>query len=150
MRKEILIVIISGVVLGILVAFGIFRANSALKDEPAGSIAEKLTVKNETPEPVKSDSTFTIARPEENDVITESSVAIAGITSPSSWITIMTEEDDYIIQTDTSGSFEQEVELQSGINQMSIHSFGQDGVEHNQILTVVQSSEFENSESGEE
>ncbi|KKR30830.1 hypothetical protein A2715_01875 [Candidatus Woesebacteria bacterium RIFCSPHIGHO2_01_FULL_39_32] len=139
MRKEILIAIVVGVGVGIAVAFGIWRANSALKTNlpELPSLLQK-----QSPTEVPSEFKITLSQPEQNDVISESPVTVAGITKPASTIVILGETEDYVLETDNQGSFSQEVELTSGVNQILIAAYDAASENTQSKLTIVYSSEF--------
>ena len=138
MRKEVLFAILAGAVVGAVIAFGVWRANNALKTkevQPSPAISPE-------PTPPEFEFGITLAKPENFDVITQSPVTLSGITKASVWVVISAEDEDYIIKSDESGSFEQEVELTGGLNQIIITVFDEDGKSIQEKLTVVFSTEF--------
>ncbi len=136
MRRELIWAGIIGITFGLVIAFGVWRINSSLKSKPA----ETTT----TPPPVQNQE-FKIAlnKPENDDVVTEDSVTVSGITKSLAWMTISGEEGDYIIQSEQSGVFEQEVDLIPGVNQIKITAFDPDGNKSTEKVLVVFSSSFE-------
>ena len=135
MRKEVLLAVIAGAFLGLIIAFGIWRANIAFRP-PQNGISTTATP------PPQSEFGITLAEPEHEDVITQSTVTISGITRPDSRVIISAEEDDYLVFADSSGSFEEEIELIGGVNEIVIFAFGEDGARAEEKLTLVYSSEF--------
>lgn len=141
MRKEVIAAVVTGILLGVTVAFGVWRANVALKpesQEQSESFTPTPQVKSQTGE-----FGLTIAKPEQNQVITESPVSVSGITKTGAWVTISGEEEDYIVQADEKGEFIEEVELTGGVNQLVLTAFNDQGEEISQNLTLVYSTEFE-------
>lgn len=138
MRKEILLAIVTGVVFGIILAFGIWRANSALKSTAPESKAEQAQA------PTPSPDVFEVAlvRPDNYDVITSSPATIEGITAPSSWVSISSEDEDYIIKANKEGVFEQQVSLTGGINQILVTAFNEKGESVVEKRLIVYSTEF--------
>ena len=145
MRKEFIIAIISGITIGVVVAFGIWRANSALKSE------NSQVAKEETPNPQENLSPdgvqLTIIKPEENDVITSSPVRVSGITKPQSIIIISAEQDDYIIRSGEDGSFEQDVNLTGGVNEILFALSDNGDSTQTRMLRIIYSTEFAKEES---
>jgi len=139
MRKEILFAIISGLVFGVLIAFGIWRINTSLnlkedaKQEEVSSDQDNLI----------NELKLILIKPDDLDVITNSPLEIAGATKPDIWIAISSEEEDYIFKSDEKGEFSQEVDLTGGINQILISAFDSDGTSVSNNITVVYSTEFE-------
>ena len=140
MRKEVLAAIITGIVLGVIVAFGVWRTNVAFKPESQVSQSETSTP---TPQQTKVENgVITIAKPEQNQVIGKTPVKISGITEGNSWIVISGEEEDYVLKSGENGEFEQEVDLIGGVNQLIIAAFDEEGKESKSSLVLVYSTEF--------
>lgn len=136
MRKEIILAIFVGLSLGLVVAFGLWRVNSFLKPAP-------LTKNGSSPSPSPNSVLgLTIARPENESVISESPVGVSGITKPSSWVVISGESGDQIVQSESSGEFVGELELKAGINQIKIAAFDVKGASEEENFIVVFSTEF--------
>lgn len=139
MRKEVIWAIIAGVVLGLIVAFGVYRANAKM------SGTKRQTAKLATPSPKPGQSEFKIVldKPENADVVTTKTVAVSGLTKPDSWITFSGEDSDYVIQSDEKGTFNQEVDLTPGVNQIKVTAFESSGVKSATQVLVVFSSSFQ-------
>lgn len=143
MRKEILFAIIAGVILGVVIAFGVWRANSAIKN------SDRIATENEaastvTPVFIQQEFGISLASPEQSDVLTQSPTVFSGITKPSSWVVVLAEDNDYIIRSDEQGEFSQEVELAAGANQIKLTAFSDNGESAKKSVVVVYSTEFEN------
>jgi len=140
MRKEVVLAIIAGVVLGVVVAFGVWRANSALK--PKGEESKNVAQSENKNVSSPSKLSLTIAKPGNNEVITEIPIVVSGITKPFSWVTISGQEEDYIVSSDASGNFEENIDLSAGVNQIIVKVFDEQGNSFEQNLIVVYSKEF--------
>lgn len=142
MRKEILVVIFAGILFGIFVAFGVWRANNALTKSPQSNSSVALTNKT-IPSPTPNGSfPLTIAKPEENDVLIDEKVTISGITKPSTQIIISDENEDFQVNSNASGEFEQEIKLIGGVNQILIRVIPENGEYIEKYLNIIYSSEF--------
>jgi hypothetical protein len=137
MRKEIVWVIGIGIVFGLIVAFGIFRINSNLAKNPG------LPQSTPTPNPGSPELKITLDKPQDNDVVTEDSINVSGISKSLAWIIVSGEEDDYIIQAEESGVFNQDVSLIPGVNQIKITAFDSAGNENASKVLIVYSSSFQ-------
>ena len=140
MRKEVLFAVAAGILFGIILAFGIWRANSALKPEsqPQSTESQPQATKTQNSE----EFAIALILPDQYDVITQSPVQVSGVTSAGSWVLLSGEEEDYIIRVDETGKFEQEVELTPAVNQIIISSYNSQGNSVTQNLTIVYSTEF--------
>lgn len=132
MRKEVLFAVLAGAIFGIVIAFGIWRANLALTPETNTS----------TPPPKAEqdiNTTITVAKPENHQVITTPEVTITAITQKNS-IVVVSAEEDYLSTPLSDGSFEVEVELTGGINDILITSFNESGIPQTESLLLVLST----------
>lgn len=143
MRKELPIAVFAGSILGILVAFGVWRANLALKPK------ENVLPAEETKENTSSENfDLVIAKPENLAVLSDSPATFSGVTRSGNLVAIVGSEDDYFIETDGSGGWQEEVELEPALNQFSFYSFdAKTGKSVNKNLSVVFSSAFAETES---
>ncbi len=137
MRKEVILAIIAGGVLGLIIAFGIWRANVAFSPKGKGGNEPKPTALA-----TSSDFKITIAKPENNQVITETPAIISGVTAANSYVVVSGEDVDYVARADESGKFEIKTELNGGANQMVVSSFDESGSSASSKLLLVYSSEF--------
>ncbi len=148
MRKEVLVATIAGIIIGLLVAFGSWRANIALKDKTP-EVANQDTVsitkeKGKSPTPQKNEQfALTLTNVEDLDVITDSKLKIIGITKPFTLVVISTENEDFILKSGADGTFEQEVDLDAGVNQILLSAFSQKNERLDKLLTLVYSNEFD-------
>jgi hypothetical protein len=140
MRKEILFAIVAGGVIGLVIAFGFWRANSALS--PTNNGANTNSSSSTTPPTPGSEFKITIATPTENDVIITTPYNITGITMAGVTLVISGENDDSISYSGSDGSFNQPVNLVGGMNEIILTTFDSKGVETTNKVTVVYSPEF--------
>lgn len=140
MRKEIFFAILAGALFGLVIAFGIWRANSSMKSNN-GSSDVSVVEESPTASP-KSEVGLTLAKPENLTVTGETPITLNGITEPNNWIAISAEDDDYVFQADANGAFEKDIDLVGGANVIVITSIDKDGNTKSTKLTIVYSSEF--------
>lgn len=139
MRKEVVLAILFGFGIGLLIAFGIITARTALKRQ-SDSPETKPSTQFEGPDsPSKAaeEHRLTILTPNNNDVINQEQVTIAGSTTPGSTLAITTEEENFIIEADKLGQFSQSIKLISGVNLIRVVSFSPEAERKEAKLTVV-------------
>jgi len=144
MRKEILFAILAGITFGLIIAFGVWRANIALRPEGANTTEEGTAS-----EIVPADFGITIAKPENYQVITSSSTVLTGITKPNVLLVTSTENEDYVVKANGDGEFEVEIDVVGGINEVILTAFDTDGAETEERLTLIYSSELTKQEEEE-
>jgi hypothetical protein len=142
MRREVIIAIILGVGLGVAVAFGVWRANIALssKSSQANSLAQ---VNQNSQGDIPNSSDLLVSSPEDNSITSTESVIIKGSAVPKAIVVISSNVDNEIVQADTSGSFEKQITVDGGPNQIVVKSYDEQGNESQQKITVVYSTEFQ-------
>lgn len=135
-RKELIWAGIIGISVGLIIAFGAWRISSTNSKPPE-------TNSSPTPAPNIKEFKITLDKPGQNDVVTESSVTVSGITKSLAWLTVSGEKGDYIIQAGNDGVFTQDVDLASGVNQIKITAFDPKGAQSIEKVVVVYSAVFQ-------
>lgn len=137
MRKELFFAIGAGLILGLIIAFGIWRVNKTIT--PSDNTQNSTSQSSPTPNVGFS---ITLSNIEDLDVVTQSPFKIIGITKPNIKVTISAEEKDYILDSQKDGSFEKEVALIAGLNEIIVKAFDQNGDSVDTKIKLVYSSEF--------
>ena len=144
MRKEIIVAVLVGIVLGGIFTYGIRRANLAyqpIENDSTPNIQPE-TIDNEQPGIITSDS-LSILAPEQNDVFTENTVSVTGITKPKSTVVISAEGEDFVLTSKDSGEFSQEIKLIGGLNNILVKSFSGEETLGSKTLNVVYTTKLE-------
>lgn len=138
MRKEVLIAIIIGFGLGLVITFGIWTANKAIKENvpEATPSEEEATV---SPSPLSAMELIIIS-PENNTISEKETIEIAGQTVTRAIITITYPEGEKLLEADEEGDFSTEISLIGGDNQIKISAFNENGDETTKTLMVVYST----------
>lgn len=136
MKKEVLFAVVIGSILGLIVAFGIWRANASF--DPVEEIVSQVRPGSPSPSPTaaNTDNNLSITKPEYNEVVLEGTTAVSGITKPNSYVSIYLDE-VYLIQADPTGTFSIDVDLAEGINHILVKTFDTANNAHEQILRIV-------------
>jgi len=144
MKKEVLLAIIIGFALGLVITFGVWKANKALKEAapkqqlPAKQAQEEEKVSSPTPAPAQ--LSLAITSPEDNSIINKEKVNISGKTSSEATIVITYEEGEKIIETDENGNFSAEITLVGGANEVTVSAYDEEGNEATKTLNLVYST----------
>lgn len=140
MRKEVIIAIVIGFVVGLAITFGLWTANKTFRpsevatEEPEETAPENEISPTPTPEPV---ITLEISSPENNSILNKDEVNLIGKSVPGSVIAIISEKGENVVETEADGSFEETINLVNGTNEIKITAFTANGSEVSRNLNVV-------------
>ena len=140
MKKEVLISIIIGFVLGLIITFGIYFAKKSYRfvfEKPQVTVIEE-GIDFSSPDALK--KALSVISPIDQSIIKEGKTVINGVTWPNSTVLIIGEKGERVVASDNKGSFESELLLDSGENNIIIHSFSENGLETSKVITVVYST----------
>jgi uncharacterized protein YpmB len=119
MRKEVILAVIIGVILGGVILYGINMANNAAAPVQTDSRTTETDDTSSTDTPKEQNSTSFIY-PQDHAVITESKITLKGVTKPNSNIAIITEADNIITTSDSDGNYSSPINLINGENTISV------------------------------
>lgn len=141
MKKEVLIAIITGFALGLLITFGVWTANRAIKKTPEPETLVSPTPQAEsTPTAESSEISLTIYSPEDNFLTDQEEIEISGKTASQAVVVIIYPEGEKILEADENGDFSTMITLDGGDNEIEITAYDQGGSEIKKTLTVVYST----------
>lgn len=137
MRKEALFAIFFGIVLGLIITYGIYQARSSLF-QPQNT-NNSVLLPSPTPQPGDTGK-LVLHSPEDGIVITEPTVTVAGTTVPSSYVVILVGNAETITSSDESGNFSVAVALKDDSNSIAAYTLEEDGTIVVVERTVIVSS----------
>lgn len=138
MRKEVILAIIIGLLLGSVLVYGLHRANQAMSPQNT----DQQTTAQPTAEPTPT-SLLTIYSPQDGQIFDIKTATISGQTQPDNALVIITEQDEITPQVDENGNFTQTIELIPGGNLIHISSVTATGQRQDQYLNLVFTTQLE-------
>jgi hypothetical protein len=140
MHKEVLFAIFFGSLLGLIFAFGVWKANVAIKGNTSNEISnvEDSRKKDES----KDNTGLTILKPKDKSVAPAKITEITGISFPDAVIVIMGEDGDTFAIADKNGEFKGTIDLVGGVNTIQVFALAGSGDQKKETLTLAYSSEF--------
>lgn len=138
MNKEVFLAILAGGVFGLLIAFGVWRANAYLNSGKNGEI-QKQNSQSSTTSALK----ITVSQPQDAQVITSSPVTISGLARPQSYVIAAGVDSDEMQMATDDGSFKVPVDLTGGANQIKVSSLNSNEESSDTDLLLVFSTEFQ-------
>lgn len=149
MRKEVILAIIFGFLLGLLIVGGIWWTNkktSNLTSEVENLSQSQSDSQEETSSPI-ADQTETdqaifldIDFPEEGEIVDQDEIRVVGKTAPGAVVVLIYSEGETIATANDQGDFEATVLLVGGANEIGVTAYDQQGNQAETVLTVVYST----------
>jgi hypothetical protein len=146
MRNEAVAAVFFGLIIGLLIAFGVYRLNNS-NNSSATPVQEKQTSPTKDSNNKDNKNTpqsLSLVNVENGNIYTEDTINISGIAKESAKIIISTETEDFIVDPATDGTFNKEINLLKGINKITIIALDKDmQIKDTQDFEVVYYPEFE-------
>jgi len=138
MRKEVMIAIAVGLILGIIFTFGVYTANQAVKEKKTATTAKVI---QNTPAPSPATGLI-IDEPENNLVVNQTPLKIAGRTAPKATLVIYSEDNETFTQADEQGLFSANLVLTAGSNRIIVKSIDEENRQEEKKLTIVYTTQL--------
>ncbi len=139
MKKEVLIAVLSGLIIGLIITVGIYTANRSLEQQKAKKISQTQTPQP-TPQADQNQKLLTITSHENFDLIDQSEISLSGIAWPDAVVALMTEKDNQITTADSDGIFSFKFSLIKGYNEISLVAADETGTTQTQNLVLTYST----------
>lgn len=138
MKKEVLIAVVLGIIVGLVITFGMYTANTALQRKA------QQTKDAAAPSPAPIDSiqdlqrsTIIIYGPEDNMLTDKDKVQLSGSTTANATIVIFVNDKETVTSADGKGNFSAELSLVGGSNVITTISTDINGKQDQDQRTVV-------------
>jgi hypothetical protein len=132
MKKEVILAVAVGFILGLIITFAIWTANKGLN-----SIANKPPTPTPTAsvspspssnlQPTTNNLQLTITSPDNEILVTKDTITLTGKTSPQAAVAITTAGGQDIVIADSTGAFTEDIKLEGGYNQITATAYDSDG-----------------------
>lgn len=135
MRKEVLIAIIIGLVMGLFITYGFYHSQQVSEINQITNTQELNNVESD-PSPLDTGK-LSLFNPENETIQSEKTVKVTGNTTQNSPVVIYVNDTPFITQSDETGNFSKELELRPLANIISVHSIDSTGETSTITRTVV-------------
>lgn len=133
-KKEISVAIFIGLIIALLVAGGILRAQKALRSVELVNLKDRVI--KPSPPPISAQLFLELATPD-NSVTDKATITLNGKTLPGTFIAILGEKGEYLIVPNELGSFSQEITLVKGANSIKITVYENNGNKIEKTISTV-------------
>lgn len=142
MKKEVFFAIFLGFVLGLIITFGIWTANKSLKQANVAVVnPQSSTSATPAASPVPSQPISTLAlsftSPEDESLVSKSTVVVEGKTAPNSVVALYYDLGDQFVSSDSAGKFTATVPLDTGYNFITATAYDDHGNTATKDLTIT-------------
>lgn len=146
MKKEVGIAIVFGLIVGLIITIGMYRARTALQTPLTGTpdpFAVEMTTESPLPQqdiPTENTSQLRVTSPLDEELRTSKDILISGITFPNSTVVILHNEHEVISSSDAQGNFSVPDVLEAGANVFRIRVLNASHPQIEAVRTVVYES----------
>lgn len=138
MRKEILLAIVIGLIVGLGITFGLYTLRQNLiQRDTASKLDGNRTNTDATPTP---NMTLTLTEPKPDLYTTDASLQVTGKALPHSYIVVLAQGNEAITTADQDGDFSVRVTLAAGGNKLTVIATTPEGKQEQLITSVVYST----------
>lgn len=134
MPKELIIAVAMGFIIGFAVAGGVFylpKINTKKTNDVPTVLNEGKTA------PSQKEQILDVTVPEDFQEIADTKTDVKGKTQPNSTIVINTPDQDYVVRSDLSGNYEQNIALKPGTQEIAITAYLPNGESDTVKHTIV-------------
>ena len=131
MKKEVLFAIMVGFLVGLVITFGIYQAQIARKktlSKKPGSQIEQVAPQN---------NTFKIHTPGNFSVVDSETLTISGTATPNSYLAVIGQKTENIVQVNSDGTFTTQVDLVEAVNIITVSNILESGQTTETELTIT-------------
>jgi hypothetical protein len=116
MKKEVAIAIVIGLILGLVVTFGIYtaRRSGALNEESAGLLASISPGTNPNTSPNSVNNSLVISSPEDGLITIDKEIQVSGTTDPNAFVFLMYQDQFKLEKADATGNFSTKIPTKNG------------------------------------
>jgi len=136
MKKEIIIAVVIGFILGLIITFGVYTANKALKEQKEPTPSLPPVEQEATPQPSPT-TILEISEPENNIVTRADEITVSGRTNSKTPVAVIAEEFQGFAYSDNEGVFSIDVPLVSGANEIRVVAVPKEGEKEEVIISIV-------------
>lgn len=137
MRKEVIFAIIIGLILGLVILYGVQLANRSA-NQAAATVTAPTPGETLTPTPTV--SALSIISPNDHAVVNTATIKITGKTTPGATIAIYSSEDDALVTADKDGNFTSDLKLTGGENVIKFTSLKPDQTSESIQISIIYST----------
>lgn len=149
--KELAIALTIGIIIGLIVMYGIKTANQAIRLKesslsPVPTDSTEPSVENNGSDSVDNSDVdangikLSIVSPELNEVYTDEQMTVRGTSTANTNIFIFGEKNHALTMADDNGDFSADIDLVNGINYLKIYAVSDDGISKSVDRTVILTS----------
>ncbi len=138
MKKEVTIAITIGFTIGLIITFGIYRAQKAYQDNKQSLQNNNQQQQTNPTEPPP--HSLVVTSPVDETLSDQDTVTITGTTSPNSYLTAVSSQHQTFTQAQADGTFSLEMTLEEGANIITITSLDQFSNSQTADLTITYST----------
>lgn len=138
MKKEVLLAIVLGLIVGLVITYGIYNARKAV--QTISSAVQQVDLQDDVIMEATDSGVLVLNAPEDNSIQVLTESAASGTTYPNSDVIVFVNNTAIFSKADTKGTFQLPLSLEAGSNIITAVSIDPEGKQARQTRLVVVSS----------
>ncbi len=139
MKKEVIIAVVTGLILGLIIIMGIYTANRSLNEQKNKKIAQNQPLPSVTPTS-SGEKNLNITSQENFDLVDKNDVVISGVAWPRAVVALLSENGNQMTEADAEGIFSFNATLIKGFNELTLIASDDTGTTKTQNLVLTYST----------
>jgi hypothetical protein len=140
MKKEVLFAVVIGLIVGLVITFGMYRAQQAMKGASTISTGDATPIPATSSNPISQTDAFPVSEPKDDSLVSDANIHITGQTFPNATVAVLGENTEVIGAADDKGNFSIPYTLQAGSNILTIRAMSDTHDTQEVIRSVVYST----------
>jgi hypothetical protein len=138
MRKEVIIAIVLGLLLGFVITFGVYRTQKFFR-QPRSNPDQSDLLRTPITAPASDEpQELAIINPTNGLITDQTTIVVTGTTTPNVPIVVLANSSEYVTNSDGTGAFSVEVPLKQGSTILTTYVLREDGSSLKDERTVIQ------------
>lgn len=146
MKKEVILAILIGLGMGLFITYGVYRVRSSISAPPTTDLEDATGA---SPTTTSTPALIAIHSPEHGRVQSDASTTVTGTTTENAHVVLFVNNTDFISTSDATGNFSFDVDLDDGVNYLTVHVINTDGSTATDERVVIVSDALEKLETAE-
>lgn len=139
MKKEVIIAVVAGLILGLIITMGIYTANRSISEQKNKPARQNQSLPSLAPN-LANAKTLNLTSHENYDLVDQDDIVLAGVAWPKAVVALLTENGNQLAEADAEGIFSFNARLIKGFNEVTVIASDDTGSTQSQTIILTYST----------